>query len=55
MKKFILINGKNAYIKKFKNESEARTYVTNCFDHSLYVGYYEVDRVTIMKETLSLI
>jgi len=55
MKTFILINGKQAYIKKFKTKDDAETYVINYLDHSLYVGLFEVDNITLMKEYFDLI
>ena len=47
MKKFILINGKNAYLKTFNSSEDARTYVVNYFDHSLTVSYYEIDKIAL--------
>ena len=55
MTKFILINGKNAYLKSFKNSSEARTYVTNYFDHSQTVAFYEIDKLTVVNTNVDII
>ena len=55
MKTFILINGKQAYVKKFKTKDDAKTYVINYLDHSLSVWFFEVDNVTLMKEYFDLI
>lgn len=55
MKKFILINGKNAYLKSFKNSDDARTYVTNYFDHSKNVAFYEVEKLTTLSTNIDII
>jgi len=54
MKKFLLINGKQAYLKSFKDSETARTYVVNYFDHSKNVSYYEVNKLTVLSTNVDI-
>lgn len=54
MKTFILFNGKTALVKEFKSSEDARDYVTNYFDHSLFVGYYEIEKLKVSLPNIKL-
>tara|TARA_R110000851_G_scaffold308761_1_gene467798 strand:- start:1308 stop:1454 length:147 start_codon:yes stop_codon:yes gene_type:complete len=48
MKQFILINGKDVFLKRFVHSAAARTYVINHFDHSKTVAFYEFENINLI-------
>jgi len=51
--KYIIIEGTNAYLKRFENDEKALTYAQNFMDHSKEIIVRRVDTLTMCSLSLT--